>query len=445
MKNYLSNWLRYTVVFALGIAIAIPFATHALVSYPAGSLIQPGDVTGTIIRSATITANNIASSTAFTFASTTSYVVNTGALTATSTATLPASININGVAYTFTGSQGANGTALVNNGSGTVSWGASVAQSTIGTYTAGDSITAGAPVYVANGGTFITLDTNSYNSGSGTSLTVSHTVGTGLNRVLIEAINIAGNPSTVSCTYNSVSMQQILTNYNFGGSQYLVVFKLVSPAIGTHNIVCSWTGSLGWQSIGESYLGVSATAPIEAAQTGGGGGTWSTSLTTVTNRDWIVSIVGNTGTGTPNNGTNCTNRYAGTQNIALCDSNGALTPPGSYNLTGGFTGGSNGGIEFGLSPVDPTATSNTGTYVYNASAAQASTEATDIGIANSTVAALATEPVTMSGIATGLSGLTTGTVYYLSNTTGTLGTSAGTISQIIGSAISATSLVVNIR
>lgn len=59
---------------------------------------------------------------AFTFSTTTQYFANVGTLTATTSARFPASINFNGVAYTYPPSQGAASSYWKNDGAGNLSW-----------------------------------------------------------------------------------------------------------------------------------------------------------------------------------------------------------------------------------------------------------------------------------------------------------------------------------
>lgn len=66
-----------------------------------------------------------------------------------------------------------------------------------------------------------------------------------------------------------------------------------------------------------------------------------------------------------------------------------------------------------------------------------------VGFAQSSVAASASINVILSTVVTGLSGLTPGQNYYLNDVNGTIGTSAGTVTRKVGTALTATTLIVN--
>jgi hypothetical protein len=120
--------------------------------------------------------------------------------------------------------------------------------------------------------------------------TVTGTVGNNANRVLIGYVafrTLVTEPSAVAMTWNSVSMTQIGSKVNFGGSPYAIwVFGLIAPATGAQTISTSWTGgnvdsvalgavslyngdqTTGWQNSG-SDTGTS-TAPSSSVTTANG-------------------------------------------------------------------------------------------------------------------------------------------------------------------------------
>lgn len=107
-------------------------------------------------------------------------------------------------------------------------------------------------------------------TGSGTSLTIAHTVGVGYLQAVFFGVFFFGSPSSVSATYAGTAMTQIAVINN------LRIFRLVNPPIGTSNAVATCvSGATQSRGIVVSYSGVHQTNPNGTAVTGSGSGAGS--------------------------------------------------------------------------------------------------------------------------------------------------------------------------
>lgn len=184
----------------------------------------------------------------------------------------------------------------------------------------------------------IALDTgNNGASDSGTTNTFSFTC-TGSNLLLwVMPASDSSSDTISSVTYNTVGMTQS-PNGNidcpFGGWQYL--YYLAAPATGAHNVVSTWSGSVGSDVIAVSYSGCGQTGiPDNSAKVTEivADGSRELSLTTVADNCWTLAA-GQVNTGTPGVGVGTTLRASCNRTLALVlgDSNGVIHPAGSNTL-----------------------------------------------------------------------------------------------------------------
>jgi uncharacterized repeat protein (TIGR01451 family) len=113
-------------------------------------------------------------------------------------------------------------------------------------------------------GAVIALDSRTVTVGSGLTFTFTHTVGAGINRVMVVGVSIFNSNKTVtSITYAG----QPLTRIGFlnGGSgsddRRVEMWRLVSPPIGTANVVVTMSSSAKVVVGAASFFGVDVTAP----------------------------------------------------------------------------------------------------------------------------------------------------------------------------------------
>jgi hypothetical protein len=174
----------------------------------------------------------------------------------------------------------------------------------------------------------------SVTSGSGTSLTRSHTC-TGTNLILVVGVQLFDPAGIAVVDYNGIGMDQAgvwrndsLTSWRTG------IFYLIAPSTGTHNITVTPNTSMGIEIAGASYTGAAQTGQPDASfntvQTSTTTfGSPTTRFTTIVDNCWMVGYFAcgslmASGTATTFRNT------AGNKDFA--DSNVALTPAGLYAL-----------------------------------------------------------------------------------------------------------------
>lgn len=163
-------------------------------------------------------------------------------------------------------------------------------------------------------------------------VTGSHTTGTGSDRFMVVAFAYQNlNDLITGVTYNGVSMTraQRLSPSTTGQSQF--VYYLANPASGVNDVVISQSGSSFVTARVWTFTGVDQTY-VPVTGTGNGESTAVTaSLTTTADNCWLASVY--QGSGTLTAGTNTFLRdgqtSAGAANFT--DSNGPLTPAGSFS------------------------------------------------------------------------------------------------------------------
>lgn len=184
-------------------------------------------------------------------------------------------------------------------------------------------------------------------------LTFSHTC-TGSNLILFVHATTNVNSDTVTgITYNGVAMTFIDSQVN-GADRFEYLYYLINPATGAHNVVVTANtsaNSLAGESV--SYTGAKQTGqPDNHAKQNVVGGTQTLTLTTVANNCWTV-LVTTTSATTPAASTNSTLRIAngtgGGENIF--DSNGPITPAGSFGMSITSGSGAVGMIMASFAPV----------------------------------------------------------------------------------------------
>lgn len=172
---------------------------------------------------------------------------------------------------------------------------------------------------------------------TGTSLTFAH-VCTGSNLLLFVdvAINSASDLVT-GVTYNSVAMTQIDKTAITDG--WLYMFYLLAPATGSNNVVISASSSTFIAGASSSYTGALQSGVPDAfgKNTAVPGTSVTKAITTIADNCWVHT--GFSERAGSNNalsaGTGVTQRVGNgaTQQIYSGDSNGVITPAGSYSMT----------------------------------------------------------------------------------------------------------------
>lgn len=162
-----------------------------------------------------------------------------------------------------------------------------------------------------------------------------------------------GGDQVTACSYAGAGMTLVAKFNSTAASTWIYVYKLASPATGANNITVTHSGSADLRVMAVSYTGA---ADVEASNTGTATATsWTGSVTTVTDNDWVAALVMNDATDnaatapavmrTPTGG-------AG-NDPGILDSNAAQTPPGSKNIGGSAVGGGSatfGWITYAITP-----------------------------------------------------------------------------------------------
>lgn len=136
---------------------------------------------------------------------------------------------------------------------------------------------------------------------AGPTLTYSHTVGTGSDRLLVVGVGSEGPGTTAlqdivvsSITYGGVALAQIAAdNATNGPGQRVELFYLLAPDSGTADIVVTMTGLVnGFSSVAQSYQNIVQQAPeASATEATPVSETNTVNITTVTEDALLVSLV----------------------------------------------------------------------------------------------------------------------------------------------------------
>lgn len=200
----------------------------------------------------------------------------------------------------------------------------------------------------------IAYDSSGSSGVNASSITYSHTC-TGTDRVIILGVTI-GTGATVSGTptYAGVSMTLIGSVLTTSGSVFdkTYFYYLTAPATGANNVVvqCSTTAYI--YPCSASYTGVDQTSPINVSNSyAATTGSVSLNVTTGVDNCWLVSFTSSGDTNSISAGANTTVRQNnGPGWSAIGDSNGAMSPAGSYGQTYTGTSGHRGIWVAGLTP-----------------------------------------------------------------------------------------------
>ena len=135
-----------------------------------------------------------------------------------------------------------------------------------------------------------------------TSLTWSHTVGSGTDRMLVVSVAVedsgTADAAVSGVTYNGAALTSVPNSLVNGGGSGIIqtqLFYQVNPATGAHNVVVTFHGPVDGTSSGAvSLFGVVQGAPERVATKvdTSGADSISTSVTTATAGAWVVDVVG---------------------------------------------------------------------------------------------------------------------------------------------------------
>lgn len=194
----------------------------------------------------------------------------------------------------------------------------------------------------------IALDATSGSSGSGTTLTFSHTC-TGSNLILIVGVMNYDPAAITGVTYNGVAMTKIFASDVVSPSyNSMNQFYLVNPATGSNNIVVTVPGATPIRATGASYTGVAQTSPIDGFGSAIAGsltpGAESANVTVTASNCWVNAMSTNDNNVAMTAGSGLTNLVASAtpNQMRTYDSNGTVST-GTFVANVTYSGAAVGG------------------------------------------------------------------------------------------------------
>jgi len=141
------------------------------------------------------------------------------------------------------------------------------------------------------------------------STTFSHTCGTGLNRLLLVAVNTQGggtNANHTAVTYAGTALTKQVTGRGANNNIDGTMWYMVAPATGTNNVVVTFDVTMTYINVAvASVFNAAQTSSIRTSATAAITGTSATNSATTVAVDYQVSMVGKANTSTnmhPNSG-----------------------------------------------------------------------------------------------------------------------------------------------
>jgi hypothetical protein len=162
----------------------------------------------------------------------------------------------------------------------------------------------------------------------------SHTC-TGSDLILLVGVSYwwSSTPNEVTgITYNSVALTRVGGVTNTSSNRSMELWRLVSPATGSHTISVSWTNSMVGVGGAQSWTGVHQTSPLGTFASGTGGGTTpSVDVSSATDEVVIDHLALENGVSTLNVGSGQTQRW---QILANPETDGGgSSEPGATTVT----------------------------------------------------------------------------------------------------------------
>lgn len=148
------------------------------------------------------------------------------------------------------------------------------------------------PAYAA---TTIVFDNASSSNGSTASLSWSHQVVSGSNRILIVGVSNRGAKVVNSVSYGGTALTQIGFQNGGGNSSRADLWYLLNPPIGTASVVVSLAASTAVAAGATSFSGVDQTAPLGTKNSSGNSSTTASVVVSSAIGELVVDAVSATG------------------------------------------------------------------------------------------------------------------------------------------------------
>lgn len=154
-----------------------------------------------------------------------------------------------------------------------------------------DNTTSVTPTLSTGASGVVLENTSTITSTSGSTVTLSHTIGNGENRCLLVAVS-SRDRSVNSITYGGVSLVSV-GNRTYGSDARVYLYSLINPNIGTADIVVTMSGSVsnGVVLSASSFFGIDQTVPLGTfASATGSSSTASVNVSSIAG-DYIYDVV----------------------------------------------------------------------------------------------------------------------------------------------------------
>ncbi len=153
-----------------------------------------------------------------------------------------------------------------------------------------DSVEVAATVTAGVGG--IALGAVSSTQGNGPTLSVSHTIGSGANRILVVGVASEREP-VLSATYAGQSLTKIGSQDDPANESRAELWYLLNPPVGTANVVVTLSNNRETVIGATSWTGVNQTTPLGTLSTANGNsGTASVNVASATG-EVVVDVAAN--------------------------------------------------------------------------------------------------------------------------------------------------------
>lgn len=165
-------------------------------------------------------------------------------------------------------------------------------------------------------------EVSGFTAATNTSVSQSHTVGAGNNRMLFAYVGASSSGVAPTATYAGNPMQ-LISSQLVSSPFSIYLFALINPPTGTANITANFGSSIFMRVGGASYVNVKQSYTPDSSATNSSGSTSSPSVSTtvVASNCWLVGII------TGGNTLSAFNRAVRVSQFdtAISDSNGVVT------------------------------------------------------------------------------------------------------------------------
>jgi hypothetical protein len=183
------------------------------------------------------------------------------------------------------------------------------------------------------------LDPATSATGSTASLSWSHTVGTGMKRLLIVGVSLRGSQSVSGVTYGGIVLSNAVDVLGAGNQNRASMWYLVAPASGTATVTVTLAGSAAVIGGAVSLSGVDQTAPLGTAVSANGTSASPSVTVSSATTQLVIDTMATNGDGGPQSaaGGQTEEWNTGTGTSGGDARGGGSTQPGAASVTMSWT------------------------------------------------------------------------------------------------------------